>query len=54
MPETLRQILEKLVSRRDFSSRLEKTGQDEQDKVIGLINLLLAETQGRGEKLLQN
>ena len=39
---TLRQMLEQLIDHRDFPSRLPKTGQEEHDKTIDLINDLLA------------
>lgn len=54
MSENLRHLLEELIAQRNFSSRLEKTGQEDQDKVIDLVNELLAEIQSRGEKLLQS
>jgi len=50
----LAQALEAILARQDFSCRLEKTGDPEQDKIAGLINKLLVEIQGRDEKLLQN
>ncbi|MEC7641860.1 MAG: hypothetical protein VYC17_06865 [Nitrospinota bacterium] len=53
MSANLRQILEQLIDHWNFSSRLPKTGQEEQGKTIDLINDLLAEVRSRGEKLLQ-
>ena len=49
--ERIRKILENIVKDRDYSQRIDKTGDDHFDPLIEKINAVLEETEKRGEKI---